>query len=61
MIVLGGAPARGEATDADVTSEVDAALGAGLSAKDAAAQVAARLGIARRRAYDAVLDAAANP
>ncbi|HSO95324.1 MAG TPA: 16S rRNA (cytidine(1402)-2'-O)-methyltransferase [Acidimicrobiia bacterium] len=61
VIVVGGAPAPGEATEADVTSEVDAALGAGLSAKDAAAQVAARLGIARRRAYDAVLARRANP
>jgi 16S rRNA (cytidine1402-2'-O)-methyltransferase len=55
VIVLAGAPPRGEATDTDVGTEVDAALGAGLSAKDAAAQVAARLGISRRRAYDAVL------
>jgi 16S rRNA (cytidine1402-2'-O)-methyltransferase len=61
VVVLGGAPARGEATDADVTREVDAALGAGLSAKDASAQVAARLGIARRRAYDAVLARRAKP
>jgi 16S rRNA (cytidine1402-2'-O)-methyltransferase len=61
VIVLAGAPPRGEATETDVAAEVDAALGAGLSAKDAAAQVAARLGISRRRAYDAVLARRANP
>jgi 16S rRNA (cytidine1402-2'-O)-methyltransferase len=61
VIVLAGAPPRGEATEADVTAEVDVALGAGLSAKDAAAQVAARLGISRRRAYDAVLARRTNP
>jgi 16S rRNA (cytidine1402-2'-O)-methyltransferase len=61
VIVLGGAPPRGEPTESDVGTEVDAALGAGLSAKDAAAQVAARLGISRRRAYDAVLARRANP
>lgn len=61
VVVLAGAPARGEATDAEITAEVDVALGAGLSAKDAAAQVAARLGVPRRRAYDAVLARRANP
>jgi 16S rRNA (cytidine1402-2'-O)-methyltransferase len=61
VIVLAGAPPRAEATETDVAAEVDAALGAGLSAKDAAAQVAARLGISRRRSYDAVLARRANP
>ena len=61
VIVLGGAPPRGEPTETDVGTEVDAALSAGLSAKDAAAQVAARLGISRRRAYDAVLARRAKP
>jgi 16S rRNA (cytidine1402-2'-O)-methyltransferase len=61
VIVLAGAPPHGEATDEDVDAEARTALEAGLSAKDAAAQVAARLGIARRRAYDAVIARRANP
>jgi 16S rRNA (cytidine1402-2'-O)-methyltransferase len=61
VIVLAGAPPRGEPTESDVAAEVDHALGAGLSAKDAAAQVAGRLGISRRRAYDAVLARRTNP
>jgi hypothetical protein len=38
-----------------VRVEARAAVASGLSAKDAAAQVAARLGVSRRRAYDAVV------
>lgn len=61
VVVLAGAPPRGEASDDDVDAEVRLALDAGLSAKDAAAQVAARLGVSRRRAYDAVLARRSNP
>jgi 16S rRNA (cytidine1402-2'-O)-methyltransferase len=61
VVVLAGAPPRGEATDEDVDAETQIALDAGMSAKDAAAQVAARLGISRRRAYDAVLARRAKP
>jgi 16S rRNA (cytidine1402-2'-O)-methyltransferase len=48
------------ATDADLAVEAQAAVASGLSAKDAAAQVAARLGVSRRRAYDAVVASRAN-
>jgi 16S rRNA (cytidine1402-2'-O)-methyltransferase len=61
VVVLAGAPPRGEASDEDVDAETQIALDAGMSAKDAAAQVAARLGISRRRAYDAVLARRAKP
>ncbi len=60
VIVLGGAPPVPDATDDDVRAEASAAVAAGLSAKDAAAQVAARLGVSRRRAYDAVVATRGN-
>jgi 16S rRNA (cytidine1402-2'-O)-methyltransferase len=59
VLVLGGAEAL-PATDEDLATEAQAAVAAGLSAKDAAAQVAARLGVSRRRAYDAVVASRAN-
>jgi hypothetical protein len=60
VLVLGGAEAV-PATDEDVAAEARAAVVAGLSAKDAAVVVAARLGVSRRRAYDAVVASRANP
>jgi len=60
VLVLAGAEPRDAPTNDDVAAEARAALDAGLSARDAAGQVAARLGVSRRRAYDAVL-ASANP
>jgi 16S rRNA (cytidine1402-2'-O)-methyltransferase len=52
VIVLGGAPAREVAVDDDaVVAALRAALDAGSSARDAAASVAADLGIPKRRAY----------
>ena len=53
VVVLGGAPAiEVEIDDDAIAARVDAELAAGGSARDAAAQVAADLGIPRRRAYD---------
>lgn len=60
VLVLGGA-APAEATDEDVAAAAGAAVAAGRSAKDAAAQVAAELGVSKRRAYDAVVAARGNP
>jgi 16S rRNA (cytidine1402-2'-O)-methyltransferase len=52
VIVLGGAPAREVAVDDDaIVAALRAALDAGSSARDAAASVAADLGIPKRRAY----------
>jgi 16S rRNA (cytidine1402-2'-O)-methyltransferase len=62
VVVLAGAEPRvTEATDDEVAAEARAALAAGLSTKDAAAHVAARLGVARRRAYDAVVAQRGKP
>jgi 16S rRNA (cytidine1402-2'-O)-methyltransferase len=60
VLVLAGAGPRDAPTDDDVAAEARAALDDGLSARDAAAHVAARLGVSRRRAYDVVV-ACANP
>jgi 16S rRNA (cytidine1402-2'-O)-methyltransferase len=59
VLVLGAAEPVA-ATDADLAVEAQAAVASGLSAKDAAGQVAARLGVSRRRAYDAVVASRAN-
>ena len=55
VLVLGGAPAPPEADDDAVRAAVTAALEAGSSVRDAAASVAATLGVSRRRAYDIAL------
>jgi 16S rRNA (cytidine1402-2'-O)-methyltransferase len=60
VLVVGPAPPRPEAGDAEVDAHVRAALGEGLSTRDAAARVAADLGVARRRAYDAATRARRN-
>jgi len=60
VLVLGGA-APVEPSDEDVAAAAGAAVAAGRSAKDAAMQVAAELGVPRRRAYDAVVAARGNP
>jgi len=52
VIVLAGAPAPDVAEDDDITSAVQARLDAGDSPRDAAAEVAASLGVAKRRAYE---------
>lgn len=53
VIVVGPAPERGPAGDAEVEAAVRAALAEGRTARDAAADVANALGVARRRAYEA--------
>jgi 16S rRNA (cytidine1402-2'-O)-methyltransferase len=55
VIVLDGAPAPEAATAADVDAAVAERLAAGDSARDAAATVAAALGVPKRAAYDAAL------
>jgi 16S rRNA (cytidine1402-2'-O)-methyltransferase len=55
VIVLGGAPRLDPPDDGAVTAALEAALAAGASVRDAAADVASDLGIPRRRAYDLAL------
>ena len=55
VIVIGPAPPRPEAGDAEIDAHVRTALAEGLSTRDAAARVAADLRIPRRRAYDAAM------
>lgn len=55
VIVLAGAPAAAAATDDDVAAAARAELAAGTSTREAADRIAEQLGVARRRAYDAVL------
>ena len=55
VLVLAGAGAADAPTDDDLAAEARAALEAGMSARDAAAHVAGRLGVSRRRAYDVVV------
>jgi 16S rRNA (cytidine1402-2'-O)-methyltransferase len=52
VIVVGAAPPAPGASDDEVEAAVARALGAGASARDAAAEVAVALGVPRRRAYD---------
>jgi len=56
VLVLGGAPPAPEADDQAVAEAVRAALGEGLSVRDAAARVANRLGVPRRRVYGVALE-----
>lgn len=56
-VVLGGASEADAPTDEAVAEAARAALAIGLSARDAAAEVAADLGISRNRAYNAVVTA----
>jgi 16S rRNA (cytidine1402-2'-O)-methyltransferase len=53
VIVVGPAPEPAPADDAEIEAAVRAALADGRTARDAAADVANALGIARRRAYEA--------
>jgi len=52
VVVVDGAPAPPAAAEDDVVDAVRAALAAGRSTRDAAAEVAAELGVAKRRAYE---------
>ncbi len=57
VVVLAGAPAPADPSDGEVDAAVRAALGEGLSARDAADRVAAELAVPRRRAYAAAVAA----
>jgi 16S rRNA (cytidine1402-2'-O)-methyltransferase len=52
VLVVEGAAAPGPTGDGEVADAVRAALASGRSARDAAAEVAAMLGVSKRRAYD---------
>jgi 16S rRNA (cytidine1402-2'-O)-methyltransferase len=56
VVVVDGAPAADAATDDDINAAVHAALDRGLSARDAAAEVASALGVPKRRAYAVAVD-----
>jgi len=60
VVVLEGAPAPSPAGDDEVRRAVEAELAAGATPRDAARTVAARLGVPRRRAYDAATALAAE-
>jgi 16S rRNA (cytidine1402-2'-O)-methyltransferase len=53
VIIVGPAPEPAPADDAEIETAVRAALADGRTARDAAADVANALGVARRRAYEA--------
>ena len=55
VLVVEGRPPR-PASDDDVRAAVQERIGAGLSKKDAAAEVAELLGVPKRRAYEVALD-----
>jgi 16S rRNA (cytidine1402-2'-O)-methyltransferase len=55
VLVVGGAPPLAPADEATITAAVEQALGRGLSARDAAGEVAAELGVPRRLAYERAL------
>lgn len=52
VVVLDGAPAPAEVTDDDIVAAIARAKAAGASTRDAVAEAAAELGVAKRRAYD---------
>ena len=52
VIVIAGAPPSGEPDDDAVRAALAEAMATGLRTKDAASEVAERLGISRRRAYE---------
>lgn len=56
VLVVDGAPAREPATDDEIRDAVDAALRRGLTARDAAAEVASALGVPKRQAYAVAVD-----
>jgi 16S rRNA (cytidine1402-2'-O)-methyltransferase len=55
VVVVEGAPAPPPPDAGSIDDAAARALAAGLSARDAAAAVAAELGVPKRQAYDAVL------
>lgn len=56
VVVVEGAPDRADPTGDDIDAAVRAELAAGASARDAAAAVAARLGVPKRTAYARAAD-----
>ncbi|MCB0993794.1 MAG: 16S rRNA (cytidine(1402)-2'-O)-methyltransferase [Acidimicrobiales bacterium] len=56
VLVLDGAPEPEEATDTDIIAALRQELDGGASRRDAAATVAARLGVSRRRVYSLALE-----
>ena len=56
VLVIDGAPEAARATDDDIRSAVAAALQRGLTARDAASEVASALGVPKRQAYAAAVD-----
>ncbi|MCB1002791.1 MAG: 16S rRNA (cytidine(1402)-2'-O)-methyltransferase [Acidimicrobiales bacterium] len=56
VLVLDGAPEPEEATDTDIIAALRQELDDGASRRDAAATVAARLGVSRRRVYSLALE-----
>jgi 16S rRNA (cytidine1402-2'-O)-methyltransferase len=52
VVVVDGAPEAAPADDDEIRTALRVELGSGASARDAAAHVAAELGVARRRAYE---------
>jgi 16S rRNA (cytidine1402-2'-O)-methyltransferase len=52
VVVVDGAPEASPADDDEIRTALRVELGSGASARDAAAHVAAELGVARRRAYE---------
>ena len=52
VVVLDGAPAPAEVDDAAIVEALGRLRGAGLSTRDAVAEVAAALGVPKRRVYD---------
>ena len=56
VLVVDGAPAREPATDDEIRDAVGAALRRGLTARDAAAEVASTLGVPKRQAYAVAVD-----
>ncbi len=57
VIMIGGAPARAEATDSQIVEAVKAEMTSGSSRRDAVADVSTALGVARRRVYELALGA----
>jgi 16S rRNA (cytidine1402-2'-O)-methyltransferase len=51
VLVLEGAPEPGEVTDDDIAAALERARAAGATTRDAVAEVAADLGVAKRRVY----------
>jgi 16S rRNA (cytidine1402-2'-O)-methyltransferase len=61
VVMLAGAPPPDPPTDAAVVAAVGAALSAGASPRDAAAAVAATLGVPRRQVYDIAIGHPGRP